>query len=478
MDADVAASDLAAPSLAQSLQALRPELLTAKVLAGLPTAPGIQVWGRVVQVLGTLIEARLPSVQVGELCRLVPEGGEAGLPAAPASVDGAALAEVVGFTDSSTLLASLSPLEGVSNQTRVLPLRQRLSVEVGPHLLGAVLGGFGQLQHRAIPERRDLAPWRVDVPVVQDAPPAYDRPRITEPLPTGIRAVDGLLTLGVGQRAGIFAGAGCGKTTLLGAIARGCAADVIVFGLIGERGRELNEFLQHELDEELVRRTVIVCATSDRTSMERARAAFTATAVAEGFRDQGNRVLLLIDSLTRFARAQREIGLAAGEPPARGGYTPSVYTMLPRLVERAGNSPRGSITALYTVLVEGAENTSDPIGDEARSLLDGHIVLSRKLAEQNHYPAIDVLASVSRTMGNVAAPAHLESASALRALMSRYQEMELLIRLGEYRPGADALSDRAVRERPARQDFLRQPTRELAPYEHSLSRLAGLGAGL
>lgn len=452
--------------------ALEPDILVAKLGAELPRSPGTRVSGRVVQVLGTLIEAKMPSVKVGELCQLLLDGETPEVSAPSMST----LAEVVGFTANSTLLASLSPLEGVSNQTRVLPLRQRLSVQVGPHLLGAVLNGFGHVEHRAIGQRDDLEPWQVDVPVVRDAPAAFDRPRIQEPMPTGIRVIDGMLTLGVGQRIGVFAGAGCGKTTLMASIARGCPADVIVFGLIGERGRELNEFLQHELDEELVRRTVIVCATSDRTSMERSRAAFTATAIAEGFRDKGQRVLLLIDSLTRFARAQREIGLAAGEPPARGGYTPSVYTMLPRLIERAGNSKNGSITALYTVLVEG-ENTSDPIGDEARSLLDGHIVLSRKLAEQNHYPAVDVLASISRTMSNVADSQHLKSAGVVRGLMSRHQDMELLIRLGEYKEGVDALSDRAVRERPAQLAFLQQSTRDQEAYRDSLNKLARLGSG-
>lgn len=451
------------------LQAIRPEVLAAQLVAELPHAPGTQVWGRVVQVIGTLIEARMPTVKVGELCQLLLEGDT------DATGSASTLAEVVGFTDSSTLLASLSPLEGVSNRTRVLPLRRRLSVNVGPHLLGAVLNGFGQVEHRAIPAREDLEPWSQDVDVVRDAPAAFDRPRIDEPMPTGIRAIDGLLTMGVGQRIGVFASAGCGKTTLMASIARGCAADVIVFGLIGERGRELNEFLQHELDEALVRRTIIVCATSDRTSMERSRAAFTATAIAEGFRDRGQRVLLLIDSLTRLARAQREIGLAAGEPPARGGYTPSVYTLLPRLIERAGNSKQGSITALYTVLLEG-ENTPDPIGDEARSLLDGHIVLSRKLAEQNHYPAVDVLASISRTMSNVAQAAHVKSAAVVRRLMSRYQDMELLIRLGEYKEGVDAVTDRAVRDRPAQLAYLQQSTREQTAYGDAVTKLARLGS--
>jgi ATP synthase in type III secretion protein N len=457
--------------IAQTLRGLTPERFTQKLQSQLPPAPGVQIWGKVVQVLGTLIEASMPSVQVGELCELITDSS------GMAHAGGATLAEVVGFTGTTTLLASLSPLEGVSNQTRVKPLRKQLSVNAGPHLLGAVLNGFGEVEYRAVPQRMDGPQWSIEIPVVRNAPSAFSRPRIIEPMVTGMRAVDAMLTLGVGQRVGVFASAGCGKTTLMASIARGCEADVIVFGLIGERGRELNEFLQHELDEVLVKKTIIVCATSDKTSMERARAASTATAIAEGFREQGMKVLLLIDSLTRFARAQREIGLAAGEPPARGGYTPSVYTMLPRLIERAGTSPKGSITAMYTVLVEG-ENVSDPIGDEARSLLDGHIVLSRKLAEQNHYPAIDVLASVSRTMSNVADERHLKSASVLRTLMSRYQEMELLIRLGEYKPGADAVSDRAVQERPQHLEFLRQSRRDQDSYADCLAQLHQLGTPL
>ena len=290
---------------------------------------------------------------------------------------------------------------------------------------------------------------------------------------TGVRAIDGLLTMGLGQRIGIFAGPGCGKTTLMAAVARGCASDAIVFALVGERGRELNEFLEHELDDELVRKSVIVCATSDRTSMERSRAAFTATAIAEAFRERGGKVLLLVDSLTRFARAQREIGLAAGEPPARGGYTPSVYTMLPRLIERAGNTAAGSLTALYTVLVDG-ENASDPIGDEAKSLLDGHIVLSRKLAELGHYPAIDVLASISRVMGNVTQEGHRRDAAHFRAMLARYQQLELLIRLGEYQSGTDPEADRAVALNPAQLAFLRQDTTRASGFDETLYSLGAI----
>lgn len=429
----------------------------------LPVAPGLTSHGKVSQVVGTLIEAHMPPVQIGELCHLIN----------PAQPDLPMLAEVVGFTDKAAILSALSPLEGVSNRTIIEPLRRAHTVEVGDHLFGSVLDGFGRLEFRVPSAEGVTSTWRETVPVIRDAPKATDRPRISTALPTGVRAIDGLLTMGQGQRIGVFAGPGCGKTTLMAAIARGCKADAIVFGLIGERGRELNEFLQFELDAELVKKTIIVCATSDRTSMERSRAAFTATAIAEAFRARGKNVLLLIDSLTRFARAQREIGLAAGEPPARGGYTPSVYTMLPRLIERAGSVPEGSITAMYTVLVDG-ESASDPIGDEAKSLLDGHIVLTRKLAEQGHYPAIDVLASISRVMSNVSTQEQRKAASHFRELLTRYQEMELLIRLGEYKTGADPLADRAVKMRPEQMNFLRQDTHSASRFSQTLEQLQGL----
>ncbi|WP_155835197.1 FliI/YscN family ATPase [Herbaspirillum sp. RV1423] len=431
----------------------------------IPSKPGFTSHGKVSQVLGTLIEAHMPPVQIGELCNLIN----------PDARGKDMLAEVVGFTDKAAILSALSPLEGVSTRTIIEPLRRAHSIEVGDHLFGCVLDGFGRWMFRAPAALDNVSTWRAMSPVMRDAPKATDRPRIATPLATGVRAIDGLLTMGVGQRIGVFAGPGCGKTTLMAAIARGCAADAIVFGLIGERGRELNEFLQHELDAELIRKTVVVCATSDRTSMERSRAAFTATAIAESFRDRGKNVLLLVDSLTRFARAQREIGLAAGEPPARGGFTPSVYTMLPRLIERAGATPQGSITAMYTVLVDG-ESTSDPIGDEAKSLLDGHILLTRKLAEQGHYPAIDVLASISRVMSNVTTREHRKAASHFRELMARYQEMELLIRLGEYKEGADPVADRAMQLRPEQLDFLRQDTSASSNFDRTIDRIMEMQA--
>jgi len=435
--------------------------------AQLPRHPGFSSRGKVAQVLGTLIEAHMPPVQIGELCHLYSQS-KAGAPL---------LAEVVGFTERCAVLSALSPLEGVSSNTVIEPLRRAHTVEAGDHLFGSVLDGFGRQMFRAPAASAMAGTWRTTVAVIRDAPQAVDRPRIVTPLATGVRAIDGMLTMGVGQRIGVFAGPGCGKTTLMAAIARGCEAEVIVFGLIGERGRELNEFLEHELDAELVRKTVIVCATSDRTSMERARAAFTATAIAEAFRARGKKVLLLVDSLTRFARAQREIGLAAGEPPARGGFTPSVYTMLPRLIERAGSTAEGAITAMYTVLVDG-ESASDPIGDEAKSLLDGHILLTRKLAEQGHYPAIDVLASISRVMSNVTTREHRAAAGQFRELLSRYQEMELLIRLGEYQQGADPVADRAMQLRPAQLEFLRQYTGSGTgtPFQQTLDTLLGMQA--
>ncbi|MCW7536980.1 FliI/YscN family ATPase [Aquabacterium sp. A7-Y] len=433
-------------------------------LGRLPQRPGVRSWGRVTEVVGTLIEARMPPVRIGEVCEIVEDAG----------ARQRVLAEVVGFTSEATLLSSLSPIEGLSNRSLVVPTGRAHSVECGPHLLGCVLDGFGRLKFRVPGCNGDAeGGWRESVPVVREAPAATDKPRIHKPLDTGVRSIDGLLTVGEGQRLGIFAGAGCGKTTLMAAIARGCRADVVVFALIGERGRELNEFLEHELDPSIVARTIIVCATSDRTSMERSRAAFTATAIAESFRSRGQSVLLLVDSLTRFARAQREIGLAAGEPLARGGFTPSVYTMLPRLIERAGATREGAITAMYTVLVEG-DSMSDPIGDEARSLLDGHIFLNRKLAEQGHYPAVDVLASISRTMGNVVSPEHRSAAARFRKLMADYQELELLIRLGEYKPGQDPAADAAVQSRPQQLEFLRQDCRHLTPYPESVAALQAI----
>ncbi|MCX4028144.1 FliI/YscN family ATPase [Endozoicomonas sp. SM1973] len=420
----------------------------------------VKVLGRVKQVLGTLIEGSVPGAKIGELCRLI----DFDLP------EQSILAEIVGFTDQTALLSALSPLEGVSSRTYIQPLGCNHRLKIEGDIFGQVVDGFGRAMVDSNKGFFCANPSNDTFSVLADAVSPIEKARITTPLITGIKSLDTFVTLGEGQRIGLFAGAGCGKTTLLASLARSADADVIIFALIGERGRELREFLEHELDDEILSRSIVICATSDRTSMERSRAAFTATAIAEGLRDQGKRVLLLLDSLTRFARAQREIGLAAGEPPARGGFPPSVYTMLPRLIERAGKTNKGSITAIYTILIE-KDSMSDPIADEARSLLDGHIVLSRQLAEKGHYPAVDVLGSLSRVMNNIVEPTHSKLAIEARQLLNRYGELEMLIRLGEYQPGSDNISDKAVGFYPKINEFLQQDTRDVYSLEYSTSQL-------
>lgn len=430
----------------------------------------VKPFGRVNQVLGTLIEAKIPEARIGDLCEI------------NIVKDGAAetmLSEVVGFTDTVALLSSLDPPEGITYGSNIVPLGSKHHIEVTDEVYGQVydgmgraLGGYGK--GIDIFCKGQVVASDTIKPVISEAVPATDKPRIEDPLQTGIKAIDTLLTIGEGQRLGLFAGAGCGKTTLMASLARGAKVDITIFALIGERGRELKEFLDHDMDDELRSRSVLVCATSDRSSMERSRAAFTATAIAEAFRDQGKKVLLLVDSLTRFGRAQREIGLAAGEPPAKGGFPPSVYTMLPRLIERAGKTTKGSITAMYTILMEGDSFKTDPIADEAKSLLDGHIVLSRKLAEKNHYPAIDVLMSLSRTMGNVVSDEHKQIGGRTRNLLATYQELELLIRLGEYQAGNDPESDEAVERSPHIMKFLQQSTWDIVDLEDSVEQLKSL----
>jgi type III secretion protein N (ATPase) len=310
-------------------------------------------------------------------------------------------------------------------------------------------------------------------PVFADAPDPMTRRIIKDPMPLGVRVIDSLLTCGEGQRMGIFAAAGGGKSTLLGMLVKGADVDVTVVALIGERGREVREFIEHELGEQGRKRAVIVCATSDKSSMERAKAAYVATAIAEYFRDQGKKVLFLMDSVTRFARAQREIGLAAGEPPTRRGYPPSVFANLPKLMERVGMNDKGSITALYTVLVEGDDMT-EPIADETRSILDGHIILSRALASANHYPAIDVLASASRVQNNVVAPEHRAAAGRMRQLMAKYAEVELLVKIGEYKRGSDAVADEAIEKIDAIRTFLKQRTDDRSDFNAAIVTMCKL----
>lgn len=409
--------------------------------------------GRVVQVTGTIIRAVIPSVKIGEICYLRSPGLELEMKA-----------EVVGFSQGSALLMPMGDMQGISNNTEVIPTGRVHLVPVGNTLLGRVLDGLGDPIDTA--SRGPLHISRY-YPVLTGAPDPLLRRMISHPLSLGIRALDGVLTVGEGQRMGVFAAAGGGKSTLMGMLVKGADVDVTVVALIGERGREVREFLEHELGEEGRRKSVIVCATSDKSSMERSKAAYVATAIAEYFRDQGKRVLFLMDSVTRFARAQREIGLAAGEPPTRRGFPPSVFATLPRLMERVGMSHKGSITALYTVLVEGDDMT-EPIADETRSILDGHIILSRKLAAANHYPAIDVLASVSRVMNMVVTPEHKAMAGRMRELMAKFQEIELLVKIGEYKRGSDPLADQAIDKMDAIRHFLQQSTDEHCDFNEML----------
>ncbi|MEB1148401.1 type III secretion system ATPase SctN [Xanthomonas campestris pv. campestris] len=414
-------------------------------------------YGKVVEVIGTTLKVAGVQVSLGEVCELRQR-------------DGTLLqrAEVVGFSRTLALLAPFGELVGLSRQTRVIGLGRPLAVPVGSALLGRVLDGLGEPADGQGPLAGD--DW---VQIQAQAPDPMRRRLIEQPLPTGVRIVDGLMTLGEGQRMGIFAAAGVGKSTLMGMFARGTQCDVNVIVLIGERGREVREFIEMILGPDGLARSVVVCATSDRSSIERAKAAYVGTAIAEYFRDRGMRVLLMMDSLTRFARAQREIGLAAGEPPTRRGFPPSVFAELPRLLERAGMGETGSITAFYTVLAED-DTGSDPIAEEVRGILDGHLILSREIAARNQYPAIDVLGSLSRVMSQIVSAEQRQYAGQLRRLLAKHNEVETLLQVGEYRHGSDAVADEAIARIDAIRDFLSQPTDQLSDYDTILEQLAGV----
>ena len=418
-------------------------------------ASSVEIRGRVEQVVGTIIRAVVPGVKVGELCLLQNPWEDFSLKA-----------EVVGFVKNVALLSPLGSCQGVSPATEVIPTGEILSVPVGDELLGRVLDGLGQPI-----DGGPALKTRHHYPVFAEAPNPMTRKIISRPLSLGLRSLDGMLTCGEGQRMGILAAAGGGKSTLLSSIIKGCSAEVCVLALIGERGREVREFIEHDLGPEGRKKAVLVVSTSDRSSMERLKAAYTSTAIAEYFRDQGKSVLLMMDSVTRFGRAQREIGLAAGEPPTRRGFPPSVFSELPKLMERAGNNDKGSITALYTVLVEGDDMT-EPIADETRSILDGHIVLSRKLAARNHYPAIDVQASVSRVMNAIVSKEHKKDAQRLRQILAKFAEVELLVQIGEYKKGADREADDALAHIDKVNAFLKQGLDEKSSFEETLQALS------
>ncbi len=437
------------------------DYITTAIRGVLAETKTLAIKGRVSHVIGTIIRAVVPAVRIGEVCTLRNPGEDFELDA-----------EVVGFVKDAALLTPIGDMHGISPTTEVIPTGRAHMVPVGPSLFGRVLDGMGRPLD--VGSKGKLTPEDY-YPVYQETPDPLTRRIIKDPLPLGVRVLDGLLTCGEGQRLGIFAAAGGGKSTLLSMLVRGAEVDVCVLALIGERGREVREFIERDLGEQGLKRSIVVCATSDKSSMERAKAAYVATAIAEYFRDQGKKVLLLMDSVTRFGRALREIGLAAGEPPTRRGFPPSVFANLPKLMERVGMSEKGSITALYTVLVEG-DDMSEPIADETRSILDGHIILSRKLGAANHYPAVDVLASASRVMNSVITKDHFTAAGRVRELMAKYAEIELLIKIGEYRAGSDKTTDEAVRKIDAINAFLRQPTDDLVPFETTLQRLGELAA--
>ncbi len=413
--------------------------------------------GRIVRAFGTTLHASGLKARIGQQCRITdPSSGTV------------LLAEVVGLSDGHAILVPLSNLQGVALDSEVEVLSEESSVPFGPALIGRVLDGFGRpLDGLPAPAVEET------MPLYAAAPEALKRKTISTPFITGVRAIDCLLTVGAGQRVGVFAMAGGGKSTLLGMLARQSQADVIVIGLIGERGREVREFVEDTLGPQGLRRSVLVVSTSDRPAMERLRAAYAATAIAEGFRARGANVLLLMDSVTRVARALREIGLSVGEPAVRRGFPPSVFAELPRLFERSGNDAVGKITAFYTVLLE-EEDGGDPVAEEVRSILDGHIVLSRKLGQAGHYPAIDVLGSISRVFDRVTDSVQQDAAQRLRALMAKYAEIEFLLRVGEYKAGSDSLADEAIEKRSAVDALLRQAANEPSAFSASLLQMQEL----
>lgn len=416
--------------------------------------------GKVTKVVGLTIESIGPEAKLNDLCIIRSN-----------SAAGSVKAEVVGFRDDRVLLMPYDNVEGVGLGSWVENTGAPLQVSVGDELLGKTLDGVGDPMNAA-----KLSENSHKYSVEASPPDPLSRKIIDEVLPLGVKAVDGLITVGKGQRIGIFAGSGVGKSTLMGMFARNTKADINVIALIGERGREVREFIERDLGEEGMKRSVVIVATSDRPALIRNKAAKTATAVAEYFRDQGKDVLLMMDSLTRFSMAQREIGLASGEPPVSRGYPPSVYAEMPKLLERAGNSDRGSITGLYTVLVD-ADDFNEPITDTARGILDGHIVLSRAMAQKNHYPAIDILASISRVMSVIASKEHKDVAGKLKNVLATYREAEDLINIGAYKEGSNKEIDFAIEKIDQVNEFLRQSTEEKFSFDDSVSIMTDIFSG-
>lgn len=415
--------------------------------------------GKVTELTGLVIKAVVPGVRVGELCFIEPYHNRPPIKA-----------EVVGFRDQEVLLMPLGDLEGIGLGNDVVPTGGYLSVRVGDELLGRVLDGLGDPLDE---EARGPLACAEEYPVMTNPPAALKRRRVTKPISVGVRAIDGLLTCGEGQRIGFFAAAGVGKSTLIGMIARNTEAEINVICLVGERGREVRDFIERDLGEEGLKRSVVVVSTSDQPALVRMKAAYVATAIAEYYRDKGKKVLLMMDSITRFARALREIGLAIGEPPARQGYTPSVFSTLPRLLERSGNSDKGSITAFYTILVAG-DDMNEPVADESRSILDGHIILSRAMAARNHYPAIDVSESISRVMDEIIDDDHKAAARKVREIIANYEKERDLILIGAYEEGSDPKVDYAIEKIEEVNNFLKQGITESVTFEDTVEGLKGI----
>lgn len=413
-------------------------------------------FGKITQVIGLIIESEGPDVSLGEVCIIQNKDGRALIQA-----------EVVGFRKNRVLLMPFGEMTGINALCRVIPTGKNLHVKIGPELLGSVLDGLGN------PLSGDSLDWALEYPVQNRPPNPLTRLRITEPITLGIKAIDGLLTIGKGQRIGILSGSGVGKSTLLGMIARNTDADINVIGLIGERGREVREFIERDLGQEGLARSIVVVATSDQPALIRMRGALVTTAIAEYFRDQGLNVLLMMDSVTRIATALREVGLAVGEPPATRGYTPSVFATLPKLLERTGNNSKGTCTALYTVLVEG-DDFNEPVTDTVRGILDGHILLSRDLAAKHHFPAIDVLGSISRIMPELVDEDHLVAVSKLKRLLAAYQQAEDLINIGAYQKGSSNDIDEAIRKRERINQFLVQGLTEQFSFTETRSKIMDL----
>lgn len=427
-----------------------------KAIEGLET----REWcGYVSKVVGLLLEAQLPGAMVGEMCVVHTDRGDK------------KAAEVVGFRGNVCLLLLLVEGTGVNQGCKIFPTGKTLQVGVGPELLGRVINAIGEpMDHQPRPAYLEFRE------IEQRAPDSFGRPRINEVFSTGVRAIDGILTLGEGQRVGLFAGTGVGKSTTMGMIARYSDSDVNVIALVGERGREVQDFLEASLGEEGVKKSVVVIATGDQPAMMRMKCLLTATTIAEYFRDSGKKVMMMVDSVTRMAMAARDVGLAVGEPPTMKGYTPSVFSLIPRVLERAGRSQSGSITAIYAVLVEG-DDMNEPISDTVRGVLDGHVVLSRHIAAKNHYPAISILDSVSRLFTEITDKEHQKAAGMLRNMLATYQKNEDLINIGAYERGSNAEVDMAIDMMPQINDFLQQGIYEAVPFEETVQRLKSMFPG-